>query len=133
VNLLKLTKQERLVIYLLVILLLVGGIIRVIRYRIFEGVDYSSQILEFRRKSMQIGSNMSDGSSDTDIIMEKININTAGIEELKKIPNVGEVIALRIIEYREKVGKFDSVEQLLEIKGIGEKTLSKIRGVVTIE
>jgi len=132
-NLLKLTKQERLVIYLLVILLLVGGIIRVIRYRIFEGVDYSSQILEFRRKSMQIGSNMSDGSSDTDIIMEKININTAGIEELKKIPNVGEVIALRIIEYREKVGKFDSVEQLLEIKGIGEKTLSKIRGVVTIE
>ncbi|MBO8130687.1 MAG: helix-hairpin-helix domain-containing protein [Candidatus Marinimicrobia bacterium] len=132
-NLLKLTKQERLVIYLLVILLLVGGIIRVIRYRIFEGVDYSSQILEFRRKSMQIGSNMSDDSSDTDIIMEKININTAGIEELKKIPNVGEVIALRIIEYREKVGKFDSVEQLLEIKGIGEKTLSKIRGVVTIE
>lgn len=55
-----------------------------------------------------------------------VNINTASAEELAdNLNGVGEKKALLIVERRESVGKFTSAEQLLEVKGIGEKTLIK--------
>lgn len=62
-----------------------------------------------------------------------ININTATVEQLKQIKGIGDVIALRIIEYRNQIGQFQHVEELLDVKGIGEKTLEKIRPYITIE
>ncbi|MBS0012451.1 MAG: helix-hairpin-helix domain-containing protein [Desulfobacterales bacterium] len=57
---------------------------------------------------------------------EKININTAGPEQLTKLKGVGPAIAERIVNYREKNGSFTSAEQLLEVRGIGPKTLEAI-------
>ena len=62
----------------------------------------------------------------------KININTATIEELITLPGVGPTLAGRIVEYREKAGQFASVEELLNVKGIGEKNFEKIAEWLTV-
>jgi comEA protein len=61
-----------------------------------------------------------------------ININTAPASELIKLPRVGEKIAARIIEYRQKNGKFKRVHDIMKVKGIGEKTFENFREKITI-
>ena len=56
-----------------------------------------------------------------------VNINTADIAELTAIPGVGKVIATRIVDYRNLHGKFNRLEELRNVKGIGEKKFAKIR------
>lgn len=61
-----------------------------------------------------------------------VNINTADQAELESLPGVGAVKAEAILEYRSKNGPFQSIEELLEVDGIGEKTLDKLRDLITI-
>lgn len=61
-----------------------------------------------------------------------VNINTASGSELEAIPGIGPVYAERIIEYRQKSGGFKSKEEIMEIKGIGEKTYSEMEGCICI-
>lgn len=61
-----------------------------------------------------------------------LNINTAPAESLMMLPRVGNVISQRIIDLRQRRGRFDSVEQLLQVRGIGKKTLGLIRPYVTV-
>lgn len=51
----------------------------------------------------------------------KVNINTASIEELITLEGIGDAYAQRIIEFRDKNGPFQKPEDLLKVKGIGEK------------
>ncbi len=62
---------------------------------------------------------------------DKVNINTASKEELESLPGIGPTLAQRIIEYREENGPFSSAEDLLNVKGIGEKKLEKIKDQIT--
>ncbi len=64
---------------------------------------------------------------------EKINLNTATAEELQKLPGIGAVLSQAIVEYREEHGPFQSVEELLQVPGIGQGRLDKIRDLVTVE
>ena len=59
-----------------------------------------------------------------------LNINTASAEELQTLPNIGEGIAKRIIDYRTQHGNFASVDALQDVKGIGPKTIEKLRPFV---
>jgi competence protein ComEA len=62
-----------------------------------------------------------------------ININTASIDELERIPHIGEKIAARIVEHREINGPFRRVEHLMLIQGISDKRFRKIRTLVRVE
>ncbi|WP_025851341.1 ComEA family DNA-binding protein [Paenibacillus ehimensis] len=64
----------------------------------------------------------------------KINLNTATAGQLDELPGIGASRAQAIVELRKKLGgSFKSVDQLLEVKGIGEKMLQKIKPLVTLE
>ena len=56
-----------------------------------------------------------------------LNINTARVHELDTLPGIGEVLAERIVEYRQTHGPFASVDELDHVEGIGEGTLAPIR------
>lgn len=58
---------------------------------------------------------------------EKVNLNTATVEQLQTLPGVGPAMAKRIIEHRTKVGKFTKIEEILNVKGIGERRFQRIK------
>jgi len=62
----------------------------------------------------------------------RININTAGVQELVKLPRIGEQIAQKIIDYRSKNGPFKNPEDLMKVSGIGEKIFAQIRGQIVV-
>lgn len=63
----------------------------------------------------------------------RINLNTADRERLMALPGVGEVLAERIIAYREANGPFARPEDLLNVSGIGEKSYGKLADYITVE
>lgn len=67
-----------------------------------------------------------------DTVQFPINLNTATAEELIAVPGIGEVTAGRILEYRAQIGRFESVDELLEVKGIGEKKLASMREYLSV-
>ena len=69
----------------------------------------------------------SDGTPDSLIPGEKINVNTALPADLARLPGIGETRAQAIVNRREEEGSFQAAEDLLAVSGIGEVTLEKIR------
>ena len=61
-----------------------------------------------------------------------ININTATAEMLQLLPDIGPARAQAIIEYRAQIGQFKSLDDLLQVKGIGDKILEKITPYITL-
>lgn len=62
-----------------------------------------------------------------------LDINLAGEDDLMLIPGVGDVLSVKIVEGREKIGRFEKLEQLMDIKGIKEKKLSKLRPYLYVD
>jgi competence protein ComEA len=62
-----------------------------------------------------------------------VNVNTATAEQLQLLPGVGETRARAVIETRKRRGGFESVEDLLDVKGIGESSLQQMRPYVTVD
>jgi competence protein ComEA len=60
-----------------------------------------------------------------------INLNTATVDQLATLPGIGQKTAALIVEYRTKSGGFKKVEELMNVKGIGEKSFLKIRPLVS--
>lgn len=81
---------------------------------------------------MNDGNNFNSGNSSKNENV-KININTANVKELQKLSGIGESIALRIVTYRKENGKFNSIEDLKNVSGIGENKFNKIKNNIFVK
>lgn len=63
---------------------------------------------------------------------KKVNINTANLDELQTLPRIGEKVAQRIIDYREEHGQFKKIEELMKVRGVGEKTFKLIKDKIEV-
>ena len=61
-----------------------------------------------------------------------ININTASMKELDALPGIGAKTAALIVEYREKNGPFKKIEELMNVRGVGEKSFLKLKAQLTV-
>ncbi|MBL7067721.1 MAG: helix-hairpin-helix domain-containing protein [Candidatus Marinimicrobia bacterium] len=144
---LNLTRQERLVIQFLALFFLIGSGIHLYRKNILKDdsikfLNEEVEAREFRDRAKQIDSVYFSAEtvakeekpiSDETTAFLKINLNSASAEDFMRLPKIGKVTAQRIIDYRNKHGRFSSIDELLNVKGIGEKTFERIKGEVTIE
>jgi competence protein ComEA len=61
-----------------------------------------------------------------------VNLNTATSDQLEKLPGVGPKTAARIIDYRQKNGGFKKIEELMNVRGVGEKSFLRIKNQLTV-
>ena len=62
----------------------------------------------------------------------KVNLNTATAQQLAELPGVGEKLAARIVEYRQKSGGFKATQELMNVQGVGEKNFARIQPHLTL-
>jgi len=63
---------------------------------------------------------------------KKVNINTASLSELQTLPRIGPKVAQRIINYRKEHGPFKRVEDIMKVRGIGERIFLRIKDLITV-
>ncbi len=149
---LQITKQERIsvtVLFGIIVMLLIANVF--IREKVVPAPENHAELqAEFERRSALIKAEEQKTEAryrGEEIAAEKeagqmveppksamiININSASSEELQSLPGIGKTYAQRIIEYRETNGDFVSVEDLVKVRGIGGKTLEKLKPFITID
>ncbi|MBN2565547.1 MAG: helix-hairpin-helix domain-containing protein [Candidatus Eisenbacteria bacterium] len=114
------TREERAVVLFLVASLSVGCAILGARRHVPEAIPDFSRIAE--EQAPEPGLTESKGPVD---------INAAGVEELTELPGVGPVRAAAIVRLRDQRGRFNSVDDLLDVRGIGPVTLERMRPMAT--
>ncbi len=152
------TQTEIKVIFFLLIILLIGGVAKTVTqskenfdyksfsytkddslfisespgnesFKAFETSDSlnKSKVLDFKNQNFF-------NAERKAIPKEKsVNLNKSGVEELTRIPGIGKIIAKNIIELRNQRGKFLNLEELLDVKRIGDKKFNKIKRYFYIE
>ncbi|MEN3038496.1 MAG: helix-hairpin-helix domain-containing protein [Candidatus Kryptonium sp.] len=139
-----LTKSESVVFWFLIVAFVAGVAIRLVKGDVVKKettkFDYSAFDKEFERRSAEIEKYVSAGNKNTDNKFAdenfvsapfKVNINTATKEELMKLPGIGEKTAEQIIKHREIYGKFGKIEDIMNVKGIGQKKFERIKNYLT--
>ena len=65
-------------------------------------------------------------------VLASVNINTASVKELDALPGIGTKTAALIVEYRQKNGPFKKIEELMNVRGVGEKSFLKLKPQLTV-
>jgi comEA protein len=104
--------------------------------------DYTLPDQAFKERSQKLaqltspqGEKMaqSKGKTASSLQPHSININTASKEQLQKLPGIGETYADRIVMYRDNNGPYASVDELKNVKGIGKRTLERLRPYIRVK
>ena len=123
------TSQERTVVIILSSLFILGMVVKATKDHFYTGTD---QITLIGTNEDVVDFYAGLGKKDIEFA-GKIDINTAGIEELKSLPGIGEKTAEKIINKRNELGSFNSVEDLMLVPRIGGKTLEKLLPNIRIQ
>lgn len=90
--------------------------------------------LEIKKRVLELSDTTAYVKKDISSLNEKsININIAGVNELVKLPGIGEKTAEKIVQLRNERGKFKRLEEIMDVKGIGEVKFNKIKKFLYIE
>ncbi|MBI5464617.1 MAG: helix-hairpin-helix domain-containing protein [Ignavibacteriales bacterium] len=132
---LALTRTERRVILFLTATMLAGTGIRLYRsaYPASPRFDYRAADSTFASLTAHIQNDGNEPSRASTHISGKLNLNTATKEELNALPGIGVVTAERILQLRDQLGKFSSLDELTHVKGITIKKIEKLRPLIIVE
>jgi len=141
-----LTKSESIVFWFLILAFTFGIVVKLVYGDAVKDesskFDYSVFDEEFEKRSAEIEKFVSNKSNtisenfvgkDAESVISsfKVNINTATKEELMKIPCIGPKTAEQIIKHREVYGEFKRIEDIMNVKGIGQKKFEKMKNYLT--
>lgn len=129
---------------LILIILAGGGYLIFNKYGQNKSSSENQQITDLKKQNddlraqlsnqstSQVAGTSTENTTNTENQLDKININSATAIELDKLPGIGAVRAADIISYRESHGGFQTIEELKNIKGIGDKSFEKLKDLVTV-
>lgn len=86
----------------------------------------------FAQTSQTAQPRASQSAASAEKVSAPINLNTATVADLERLPGIGPKVAARIVDYRTKKGPFKKTEELMNVQGIGEKSFLKLRAQLTV-
>jgi competence protein ComEA len=133
-ELLELTKTERNVILFLAVTMIIGAAVRLYQSELPEMPQFNYQELDStftelnaapEKKINTVGAVFAIGK-----MPGKLNINKATKQQLIDLPGIGKITAERILNYRKETGEFNTIEDLLAVKGISRKKLERLSSMI---
>jgi len=97
-----------------------------------DGVNLAERLADGQVVSLDAVAGGGAQPAPTSSVPAKVDLNSATVDELDALPGVGPVLAQRIIAYREEHGRFDTVDQLGEVSGIGDSRLKDLSDLVGV-
>ena len=122
------TTQERTVVIILASLFMLGMAVKAMKEHYNTGTDQIT-LIGGNADVLNFYAGLDENEIET---AGKVDINSAGIDELKSLPGIGEKTAEKIINKRNELGEFNTLEDLMLVSGIGSKTFKKLLSYIQI-